>query len=211
VLAIEGEAFPAETPGLTAPGILAARMAPAFLLRTASVADIPAIVEVMAAAIRELQKPFLSADAIAGSLEIMGLDTQLIADATYFVAEGDGGVVGCGGWSNRATLFGGDHAPGRNSSLLDPKSDAARIRAMYTRPSYARRGVGRAILRACEAAAAAAGFARIELVATLSGEPLYRACGYTVIEALSSRTTSGVEIPLVRMGQRLRAERAGAF
>jgi GNAT superfamily N-acetyltransferase len=130
----------------------------------------------------------------------MGLDTQLIEDGTYFVALDGARLVGCGGWGQRATLYGGDHTAGRSDALLDPARDAARVRAMYTDPLYARRGVGRAILEACESAAAAAGFRRFELMATLAGEPLYRACFYQPIERVTS-TTSGVAIPLVRMGK----------
>src|SRR6185503_2900154 len=111
----------------------------------------------MAAAIGELQTGFLTPAQIAASHAIMGLDRQLIADATYFVVEADSQVAGCGGWSRRATLYGGDHSPGRDAALLDPAVDAARVRAMYTRPGFARRGVGRLILTLCEAAARAEG------------------------------------------------------
>ncbi|MEJ0042898.1 MAG: GNAT family N-acetyltransferase [Rhizomicrobium sp.] len=131
----------------------------------------------------------------------MGLDTQLIADGTYFVVACDGAVAGCGGWSRRATLFGGDHTAGRDAAVLDPTKDAARVRAMYTDPAFARRGIGRLILDLCERAAAREGFARVELAATLAGEPLYRACGYSDIEAFESETPSGVRVPLIRMGK----------
>ncbi|MEJ0069930.1 MAG: GNAT family N-acetyltransferase [Pseudomonadota bacterium] len=115
----------------------------------------------------------------------MGLDTQLIADRSYFVVESAGAAIGCGGWSRRATLYGGDHTAGRDAALLDPVRDAARVRAMYVHPEQARRGVGRLILSRCEQAAAASGFARVELMATLAGEPLYRACGYSEIERIA--------------------------
>src|ERR1700733_10499634 len=108
----------------------------------------------------------------------MGLDTQLIKDGTYFVIEADGCIAGCGGWSRRATLFGGNHTAGRSEALLDPARDAARVRAMYTHPDFARKGVGRMILAHCEAAAAKEGFRKVELAATMSGLPLYRVCGY---------------------------------
>jgi GNAT superfamily N-acetyltransferase len=134
----------------------------------------------------------------------MGLDTQLVADGTYFAAELEGALVGCGGWSWRGTLYGGDHSSAlRNDLVLDPARDAARIRAMYTHPAFARRGVGRALLVHCEAAAMAAGFARAELMATLAGEPLYRAQGYHEIERLLSAAVDGVRVPLVRMGRAL--------
>lgn len=154
----------------------------------------------MEMSIAELQKPFLSAEQIASSRAIMGLDTQLVADQTYFVVEFDGQLAGCGGWSRRATLYGGDATPGRSPALLDPTKDAARIRAMYTHPAFARKGVGRLILALCERAAAAEGFQRAELVATMSGEALYAACGYTAIERLCD-ARGGVAVPLVRMGK----------
>ena len=133
----------------------------------------------------------------------MGLDSQLIADGTYFAVIDAGRIVGCGGWSRRATLFGGDHSSGRDAALLDPKRDPARVRAMYTHPDHVRRGVGRMVLAACEEAARDEGFSRVELAATLAGESLYRACGYEVIERFISRTSGNVEIPLLRMGKLL--------
>ena len=155
----------------------------------------------MATAIHELQRGFLSAEEIAASASIMGLDTLLIDDGTYFVVEHDSRLAGSGGWSRRATLFGGDHSAGRNAALLDPANDAARVRAMYTSPDFARRGVGRTILGLCEAAAKAEGFSRVELAATLAGEPLYRACGYVPLEHFRSDTPQGLRIPLIRMGK----------
>jgi GNAT superfamily N-acetyltransferase len=173
-------------------------------LRLALEADLPALRQLMEAAIRELQAPFLSPEQIAASSSIMGLDTQLVADRTYFVVEAAGRIAGCGGWSRRATLFGGDHSRGRDAALLDPATDAARVRAMYTHPDFTRRGVGRMVLDACEAAAAAEGFRSCELAATLAGEPLYRACGYHQIERFLADTPEGVAVPLVRMGKSLR-------
>jgi GNAT superfamily N-acetyltransferase len=155
----------------------------------------------MARAIGELQRGFLSPAEIEASRAIMGLDTQLIDDGTYFVVESKGALAGCGGWSRRATLFGGDHSAGRDAALLDPARDAARVRAMYTAPEFARRGVGRLILELCEHAAAREGFLRAELAATLAGEPLYRACGYAVVERMDTDTPSGLHIPLARMGK----------
>ncbi len=157
----------------------------------------------MDAAIGELQHGFLSPAEIEASRAVMGLDTQLIDDGTYFIVESGGAHAGCGGWSRRATLFGGDHSAGRDAALLDPAKDAARVRAMYTAPEFARRGVGRMILALCERAAAAEGFARVELAATLAGEPLYRACGYGVMERMIADTPSGLRIPLARMGKTL--------
>jgi GNAT superfamily N-acetyltransferase len=138
--------------------------------------DLDALKALMHAAISELQKPFLDERQIASSRAIMGLDTQLIDDGTYFIVEVDGELAGCGGWSRRATLYGGDQTPGRNALPLDPEKEAARIRAMYTRPKYTRQGVGRLILSLCEVAARSEGFKKEELMSTMSGEPLYRAC-----------------------------------
>lgn len=170
--------------------------------RLATQADIPALTALMDAAIGELQKGFLDDAQIAASRMIMGLDRQLIADRTYFVVEENGVLAGSGGWSRRNTLYGGDHTPGRDAALLDPATEAARVRAMYTAPAFARRGVGRLILSLCEAAAKAEGFSRVELAATMSGRPLYEACGYTVIEAFED-SRGGVAVPLMRMGKRI--------
>ena len=118
--------------------------------------------------------------------------------------ESDGVLAGCGGWSRRATLYGGDHSTAlRDAALLDPAVDAARVRAMYTHPAFARRGVGRLILSLCEAAAANAGFSRVQLMATLSGEPLYRAAGYEAIEHTAAAPVNGVVVPLILMGKAL--------
>ena len=174
-----------------------------FTHRLARREDVAALTLLMDAAIGELQRGFLSPAEIEASRAIMGLDTQLVDDGTYFIVESGGVAVGCGGWSWRATLFGGDHSAGRDAALLDPATDAARVRAMYTAPEFARRGVGRLVLGLCEHAAAAGGFARVELAATLAGEPLYRACGYEVIERMVSDTPSGLRIPLARMGKRI--------
>ena len=177
--------------------------ADALTLRLATPADIPALSALMDAAIGELQRGFLTEAQIAASRLTMGLDRQLMEDGTYFVVESPAGVpAGCGGWSRRNTLYGGDHSPGRNAALLDPATDAARVRALYTAPAFTRRGVGRMILAACEAAAAREGFARLELAGTLAGEPLYAACGYAVIERFDE-TSGPVAVPLLRMGKTL--------
>ena len=177
----------------------------ALRLRLAVEADLPALRQLMDAAIRELQAPFLSPQQLTASFSIRGLDTQLVADRTYFVVDAGARIAGCGGWSRRATLFGGDHSEGRDAALLDPAKDAARVRAMYTHPDFTRRGVGRMVLNACEAAAAADGFGSCELAATLAGEPLYKACGYRQIERFAADTPQGVVVPLVRMGKPLGA------
>jgi len=168
--------------------------------RIARLEDAPALAVVMDAAIAELQRGFLDPAQIASSRMIMGLDRQLLADGTYFVVEAEGRIAGCGGWSRRATLYGGDHTPGRDAALLDPATEAARVRAMYTHPDFARRGVGRLILDLCEAAARAEGFGRVELMATLSGRALYSQCGYQDIEAIED-DRGGAAVPLVRMGK----------
>jgi GNAT superfamily N-acetyltransferase len=173
-----------------------------FTHRRATEADIPALRALMEAAIGELQRGFLTPEQIAASRAVMGLDTQLIADGTYFAVESDGHLAGCGGWSRRATLFGGNHTAGRDPALLDPIADAARVRAMYTAPDFTRRGVGRLILSLCETAAAAEGFRRVALAATLAGEPLYLACGYHPIEPISVEA-EGIKVPLIRMGKSL--------
>src|ERR1043165_1902865 len=123
---------------------------PSWSLRLAGTEDVPALNVIVRRAIEELQKPYLSPEQISASQEIMGLDTQLIEDGTYFVAEASAAIAGCGGWSRRATHFGGDHSPGRDGRLLDPGTEPARIRAMYTDPGYARQGIGRAIVAHCE-------------------------------------------------------------
>ena len=170
--------------------------------RIAKVTDLPALKVLMDAAIGELQKDFLAPEEVIASRGVMGIDTQLVKDGTYFLVEIDGALAGCGGWSRRSTLYGGDHSTElRNDNLLDPKVDAARVRAMYTHPDFTRRGVGRAVLQASEAAAKAEGFSRVELMATLSGEPLYRAAGYVEIERVHSPPVDGVRVPLVRMGK----------
>jgi GNAT superfamily N-acetyltransferase len=175
---------------------------PTLTHRLAGRADLAALKVLMDAAIAELQKPFLNDSQIASSRAIMGLDSQLIDDGTYFIVEANGELAGCGGWSRRATLYGGDQSPGRSAALLDPARDAARIRAMYTHPDHVRKGIGRLILSLCEAAARAEGFIQVELMATLAGEPLYRACGYVPCEHFAD-DRGGVAVPLLRMSKRL--------
>ena len=169
-----------------------------FASRLAVPEDVAALTSLMDQAIAELQRAFLDEAQIASSRAIMGIDTQLIDDGTYFVVESGADIAGCGGWSRRATFYGGNHSPGRDSQLLDPSVDPARVRAMYTNPAHARRGVGRLILSLCEAAAAAEGFTRLELMSTLSREPLYTAYGFRPLERLED-STGGVPVPLVRM------------
>src|ERR1700760_4601399 len=140
--------------------------------RLATLEDVPALQALMQAAIRQLLPQFLTQAEVEASFAVMGLDTQLIEDGTYFIIERDGEIAGCGGWSRRATLFGGNHSAGRDARLLDPATEGARGPAMYTAPGFVRRGVGRRIIELCEAAARAEGFTRTELGATAGGEPL---------------------------------------
>jgi len=170
--------------------------------RIATEADIPALVALMDRAISGPLAAFLTPDQIVASRKLMGLDSQIIADRTYFIVESGAVLAGCGGWSRRITTYGGDHTPGRAPAPLTPGVDAARIRAMYTAPEFLRQGVGRRILSLCEDAARAAGYDRAELVATLGGEPLYRAAGYAEIERFED-DRGGAPVPLVRMGKRL--------
>jgi GNAT superfamily N-acetyltransferase len=168
--------------------------------RLAAVDDLPALRAMMTRAIDRLQDEFLNHEQVRASHKVMGLDTQLVLDGTYFVVELDGRIVGSGGWSWRSTLYGGDDSViAREPRALDPATDAAKIRAMYTDPDFARRGIGSLVLKLCEAAARDAGFARVEMMATLSGEPLYRACGYHPVERILSQSIDGVRVPLLRM------------
>lgn len=166
--------------------------------RLATSDDLAALKALMDEAISENQKAFLTPEQIASSRMIMGLDSQLVEDGTYFAIFREGELAGCGGWSKRATLYGGNQTPGRNAALLDPARDPARIRAMYTHPAHVRRGVGRLIMTLCEEAAKNAGFRTIELMATMSGKPLYEACGYQPVESISD-DRGGVPVPLLRM------------
>lgn len=183
-------------------------------IRVAVSDDLAQLRELMRAAIDTLQSRFLSPEQIVASRAIMGLDTQLIDDGTYFVVEAtdrseangtaptEARLAGCGGWSRRRTLYGGDHSPGRDAALLDASREPARVRAMYTHPDFARRGVGRMILTACENAARAEGFRVLELAGTLSGQPLYLAAGYSTIERFED-DRGGVSVPLLRMQKAL--------
>jgi len=171
--------------------------------RLAGTSDMPALTDLMNAAIRDLLPQFLSPDQVQASFAVMGLDTVLIEDGTYFVVEIDGQLAGCGGWSRRATLFGGNHTKGRDARLLDPATEPARVRAMYTAPAFTRRGVGCKVLELCEEAARKEGFSQVELAATMGGKPLYEACGYQPIEAMLVTPPNGVQVPLLRMGKTL--------
>ena len=148
-------------------------------LRNATAADIPALNALIARSARGLSRQAYRPEQIEGALQgAFGVDTQLLADETYFVVEEQGRIVACGGWSFRSTLFGGDARAGRDSSILDPKTQAAKIRAFFVDPDHARRGIGSLLLEHCERQARAHGYARVELMATLPGVRLYAARGY---------------------------------
>ena len=166
--------------------------------------DLPELRALMALSIRALIGAYLDPAGVEASFEIMGVDSQLVEDRTYFVVECEGRIAGCGGWSRRATVFGGDHSTGRDARLLDPAVEPARVRAMYTHPDFVRRGIGRLVLSLCEAAAAREGFRSLELVATVAGEPLYSAYGFIVLERITV-PTSTVTVPCARMAKPMAA------
>jgi GNAT superfamily N-acetyltransferase len=169
-------------------------------IRLATLAEIDALNALVEGAVRGLSTGYYTPGQIDSALRYMfGIDTQLIHDGTYYVAEIDGQLAGCGGWSQRRTLYGGDQSKATAGPLLDSAREAGRIRAFFVHPNVARRGVGRAILAACEAAAQQAGFQRLELAATLPGEPLYLALGYTPDERTSIPFPDGQSLPIVRM------------
>lgn len=177
-----------------------------FRDRTATLADVPEIRSLMDIAIADHFREILAPEQIELSRSIMGLDTRLIEDGTYVLVEeaGTGRLAGCGGWSRRVTLFGGDHTVAqRNDRLLDPAVEPARIRAMYTHPAFARRGIGRWILSWCEGQARSAGFNKVELMATPSGKPLYGACGFRVIEEIVAARSGELTVPGWRMEKAL--------
>jgi len=152
-------------------------------IRLAEMDDVPALKELIPLSARELSNGYYTSEQTESMIKyIIGVDTQLIIDQTYYVAEADGQIVGCGGWSKRKTLYGGDQIKEQEDPLLDPKVDAGHIRAFFVHPQWTRQGIGRRIILACEAAARTEGFTRMDLGATLPGEPLYAALGYVVTE-----------------------------
>jgi N-acetylglutamate synthase-like GNAT family acetyltransferase len=199
-----------------------------FQLRKATPHDIPYLRELIESSVRALQANDYTPTQIEAALHsVYGVDTQLIADGTYFAVEHVGVredeppapsplvtnhsslitvPVACGGWSKRKTLYGGDQYAQREDSLLDPARDAARIRAFFVHPQYARRGIGTLLLEACENAARAAGFTRLEMGATLSGVAFYRAKGYAALENLQVPLSNGEMLPIVRMAKEIKPE-----
>ena len=173
-------------------------------LRLATIGDLPALVELIPASARALSRGFYTeAQTEAAIRYIFGPDTRLITDGTYFVVEEDGALAGCGGWSRRRTLYGGDQMKSDEDPYLDPRTEAARIRAFFVHPSFARRGVGSAIVDACLEAARAAGFQRIELASTLPGVPFYRALGFEEREPMEAPMPDGTALPIIRMERAL--------
>jgi len=169
-------------------------------LRTASPADIPAIRQLILDSVRGLSASVYSPAQIESALtHIFGVDTQLIADGTYYVIVDGDTVAAAGGWSGRQTLFGGDQHKGEADLAIDPTTSPARIRAFFVHPAWARRGLARQIFAACEAAAAASGFRRFELMATLPGVPLYRTLGFADLESVNVPLPDGLTLPCIRM------------
>lgn len=164
----------------------------------ASLLDVDPIRQLMNLSIDRLQNDFLTPDQVAASRMSMGLDLELIHDGTYFRVEENGTLVGCGGWSRRATLYGGDHSAGRDPRLLDPETEPARIRAMYTHPDHVRKGVGTLIIETAEKAASAEGFGSIVISATMAGIPLYSKSGYRITDEWFD-TNGAVPVPLATM------------
>lgn len=170
-------------------------------LRLAAAGDVPVLEALIVHSVRSLQAAAYTPSQIEAALgSVFAVDGQLIADGTYFVVERGDAIVGCGGWSRRKALFGGYHgSTGHGDLLLDPAHDAARIRAFFVHPAHARQGIGSLLLAACERAALAAGFRQLELVATLTGEPLYRAFAFRVVERYAVTLPNGLPLPVVRM------------
>lgn len=174
-------------------------------IRPAVHAEIPALRALIEASVRQLQTSDYTPEQIEGALQtVFGVDTQLITDGTYLVAEARSAeaapvIVGCGGWSKRKTLYGADHWTARQDDLLDPRVDAAKIRAFFIHPDWARRGIGTLLLQACEDAAKAAGFTRFEMGATLTGAKLFGAKGYLPVEHLAIPLVNGASLPIIHM------------
>lgn len=192
-------------------------------IRKAEVADVPVLIRLIEASVRELQAEDYTSAQMEGALEsVFGVDSKLIEDGTYLVAEArtvdamsdtakttqgqnsesEWVIAGCGGWSKRKTLYGSDHWTGREDTFLDPKRDAAKIRAFFIHPAWARRGVGSKILEACESAAREAGFTSYEMGATLTGAKLFRAKGYLPIENIEVPLKNGLTLPVIHMAKR---------
>jgi GNAT superfamily N-acetyltransferase len=172
-----------------------------FRLRQATMEDLPVLQKLVAESVWVLQAgEYSDAQREAAIRLVYGVDTQLIRDGTYYAVEKDGQIVACGGWSRRRTLFGGDqHSPSREPELLDLAIEPARIRAFFVRPGWERRGIGSALIRACEKAALSEGFRKIEMASTLTGMALYSAHGYSEVEHIDVPLELGLALPVIRM------------
>jgi GNAT superfamily N-acetyltransferase len=172
-----------------------------YFIRKATLADRAAIEQLIRKSARVLSRKDYSGEQIEAAIRsVFGVDTSLILDGTYFVAESSAKMlVGCGGWSRRKTLFGGDQFASRDSSELDPQTEPAKIRAFFIHPDFARKGIGRAILSRCEEEARGCGFRSLELMSTLPGLKLYRACGYEGDERIEHEIGDGTTIQFVPM------------
>lgn len=171
-----------------------------YSIRKATLDDRGGIQQLIAESARGLSRGhYNDAQIEAAIVTVFGVDTDLIEDGTYFVAESEGVLVGCGGWSRRRTLFGGDQFTARDASYLDPAADPGKIRAFFVHPDHARKGIAQAILARCESEAAAHGFRAVELMATLPGVKFYEACGYSGQGTYELELTDGVKLELVPM------------
>ncbi len=171
-------------------------------LRLAHEEDVSALEALIPLSVRALQSTYYSRDQIEAALgPVFGVDRQLIRDGTYFIAEQDRVIIGCGGWSKRRALYGGDRSREREDELLDPERDAARVRAFFVHLDWARRGIGRSIMAACERTIRESGFSTVDIVATLAGEPLYALFGYAVVERYEIAMVSGMSLPVVKMNK----------
>jgi len=172
--------------------------------RVALTADVPALEALIPISVRTLQAPHYNPAQIEAALgPVFAVDRQLIGDGTYFVVEHEAQVVGCGGWSRRKSRYGGDRGRAGEDAELDPRRDPARVRAFFVHPTWARRGIGRRIMTACERAIVEAGFRSVDIVATLAGEPLYASFGYAVVERYEIPMSGGLKLPVVRMTRSL--------
>ena len=180
-------------------------------IRLARAGDIPSLEVLIPHSARSLQAGYYSPEQIEGAIgTVFGVDSQLIADGTYFVAERDGRIVGCGGWSKRQALYGGNRDRAGADPLLNPACEPARIRAFFIHPDFARLGIGRQLMTSSETAALQAGFNSLEIVATLAGEPLYASFGYVVIERFPIVLANGSSMPVVRMAKAYEEPRSKA-
>src|SRR5882672_5041329 len=178
-----------------------------YVIRKATLADRAAIAQLVNNSARSLSRADYSDAQIEGAIAtVFGVDSNLIIDGTYFVADSAGALIGCGGWSKRKTLFGGDQYATRDAGQLDPKTEPAKIRAFFIHPQHARKGIARTILEACESEAKACGFQALELMSTLPGIKLYRACGYEGAERVELEVGEGLTLGLVPMRKHLSAE-----